>query len=320
MKKVLRIVLYLILAVIVVLVLYISFGMPNVGKAPDLKVEITPERVERGKYLATTVMSCVDCHSHRDFSKYAGPVTGDPFAGGIDEFTEDKGAPGNFYASNLTPYNLGNWTDGEIYRAITAGVKKDGKPIFPAMPYLLYGQASDEDIYSVIAYLRTLPPVESTVPDPEANFPFNIIMKMIPKKGNPQSIPPKSDLLAYGKYMTNIAGCVDCHTPQEKGQFVTELSYAGNMEFILPNGIVRSANITPDKKTGIGNWTEEMFISRFKILNDSTFANQDVSNFNTTMPWTIFKNMDEYDLKAIYTYLHSLAPIEHQVVRFTKND
>lgn len=320
MKKVLRIVLYLILGVLAVLILYISFAVPNVGKAPDLNVKITPERVERGKYLANSVMACVDCHSERDFSKYAGPITGAPFSGGTDEFTEDKGAPGNFYAPNLTPFFLGDWTDGEIYRAITAGVKKDGSPIFPAMPYRLYGQASDEDIYSVIAYLRTLAPVERTIPQSKAKFPFNIIMKFIPSKGTPQPVPPKSNKAAYSKYMTTIAGCIDCHTPQEKGQFIEALEYAGGFEFMVPNGIVRSANITPDKATGIGNWTEETFVNRFKLLNDSAYANQDVSKFNTAMPWTVFKDMDEYDLKAIYSYLHSLDPIEHKVVKFTLND
>lgn len=317
MKKIIRYSVYALLVLLVVLALYVSFGVPNVGKAPDIKVELTPERIERGKYLAHSVMACVDCHSQRDFNQYAGPVTGEPFTGGLDEFTEDKGAPGNFYADNLTPYHLGNWTDGELYRAITMGVSKDGRPLFPIMPYLLYGKAAKEDIYSVIAYLRTLKPVEFDVPDSKANFPLNIIVKFMPKKAEHTPIPDKNNLVEYGKYIINAAACIDCHTPQEKGQFIEELSYAGNMEFILPKGIVRSANITPDKKTGIGNWTEEMFLARFQAIKDSAFAAQDVSNFNTAMPWHVYKNMDEYDLKSIYAYLRTLEPIEHNVTKFT---
>ena len=78
-------------------------------------------------------MSCVDCHSHRDMTKFAGPIMEPHFIGGQDEFTEKYGAPGNFYAPNLTPYHLKDWTDGEIFRAITMGVSKDGRALFPAM-------------------------------------------------------------------------------------------------------------------------------------------------------------------------------------------
>lgn len=69
-------------------------------------------------------MSCADCQSQRNFTKYAGTITGVPFAGGGAEFTDETGTPGDFYASNLTPFHLGGWTDGEIYQAITTGVFK----------------------------------------------------------------------------------------------------------------------------------------------------------------------------------------------------
>jgi len=318
MKRLLVIIPIILILLIIAFVMYLKFALPNVGPAPDIKVEITTERLERGEYLATTVMGCVDCHSLRDFTKYSAPLTGTPFAGGGPEFVEEMGAPGNFYAPNLTPYHLGDWTDGEIYRAITAGVSKDGRALFPAMPSHLYGKSSNEDIYAVIAYLRTLEPVENTVPEPEANFPFSLIMNTIPKKAEPREMPDKSDLVAYGEYVITSAACVDCHTPMERGQYIMEKAYAGGREFVLPNGIVRTSNLTPDPETGIGTWTEETFINRFKVYADSVYIPNDVGEgFNTMMPWTMYAKMDEYDLKAIYAYLHSLEPVKNAVVKYT---
>ena len=122
MKRLLWIIPLVLVAMILVILMYIKFALPDVGPAPEIKVELTTERLERGEYLANTVMACVDCHSNRDLSRFAGPVTGAHFAGGGPEFVEEFGAPGDFYAPNLTPYHLKDWTDGEIYRAITAGV------------------------------------------------------------------------------------------------------------------------------------------------------------------------------------------------------
>ncbi len=318
MKRLLWIVPLVIVFGVFALILYVKFVLPNVGPAPNIKVEPTATRLERGNYLANSVMACVDCHSQRDYSMFSGPATGIRYAGGGPEFTKETGVPGNFYAPNLTPYHLNDWTDGEIYRAITAGVSKDGRPLFPAMPSHLYGQASQEDIYSIIAYLRTLPPYENTVPKPDPDFPFSLILNTIPKKIEHGTIPNRENKVEYGKYIVTIAVCMDCHTPMKKGQLIQEKAYAGNLEFILPTGIVRSSNITPDKTTGIGNWTEEMFVNRFKAYSDSASILPTVeSEFNTVMPWTLYAKMNEYDLKAIFAYLHSLEPINSQVVKFT---
>jgi mono/diheme cytochrome c family protein len=320
MKRLLWIIPLALIVIVMVAIVYIKFALPDVGPAPDIKVELTKERLERGEYLANTVMACVDCHSNRDLSRFAGPVTGVHFAGGGPEFIEELGAPGDFYAPNLTPYHLKDWTDGEIYRAITAGVARDGRALFPAMPAHLYGQASKEDIYAVIAYLRTLPSYENTVPPPNPKFPFSLIMNTIPKKIDNHEIPPKENIVEYGKYMITIAGCVDCHTPMEKGKYNMEMAYAGSQEFILPTGIVRSSNITPDFTTGIGGWTEETFLARFKIYSDSSYVPPAVTQgFNTIMPWTTYTKMEEYDLKAIFAYLKSLDPINNQVVKFSPN-
>jgi len=318
MKRLLWIIPLVLFGIVLILILYLKFALPNVGSAPDITIEITAERIERGEYLANSVMSCVDCHSERDFTKYSGPIKGERYAGGGEEFTEEFGAPGNFYAPNLSPYYLGDWTDGEIYRALTSGVSKDGRALFPAMPYHLYGKASKEDIYAVIAYLRTLPEVENKVPESKAKFPFSLILNTIPQKAEHNEIPDKNNHAAYGEYITNLAACIDCHTPMEKGQMVMEKAFAGGREFPLSGGILRTSNITPHKEQGIGAWTEETFINRFRMYSDSIYHPHEVGDgFNTVMPWTIYANIKEHDLKAIYAYLQSLEPIDQKVELFT---
>ncbi len=318
MKKLIWIIPLIVIVIVISFLLYVKIGLPDVDPAPDIKVEITPEKVARGKYLANVLMSCVECHSERDFTHFAGPVSGSPFAGGGEEFTVELGAPGNFYAPNLTPYHLKDWTDGEIYRAITAGVSKDGRVIFPAMPSHLYGQVSTEDIYAVIAYLRTLPAFEKTVPAPDPEFPFSLIMNFIPKKVVPGTAPDPANKVEYGKYLVTMAACIDCHTELEKGQMKMEEAFGGNRGFILPTGVVRSANITPDKNTGIGNWTEEMFVQRFKIYADSSFAAPTITEgFNTIMPWLGYSHLDEKDLKVIFAYLKTLPPVNKQIIKFS---
>jgi hypothetical protein len=149
---------------------------------------------------------------------------------------------------------------------------------------------------------------------------MNLIINTMPSKGTPGKKPDSSDLLAYGGYVINQAACRECHTQVDKGQIIEALAFSGGREFQFPNGsVVRSANITPDGKTGIGKWTREMFIQRFKMYADSSVV-VPVSSpgaFNTIMPWTMYANMTEQDLGAIFAYLQSLKPIENAVVKFT---
>ena len=196
------------------------------------------------------------------------------------------GFPGKFYSRNLTPANLKDWTDGEIFRAITSGVDKDGKALFPVMPYTYYSKADKQDIYDIIAYLRTLPLIENKVPLSEASFPMNFIENTIPSKPAFVQRPEKSDVIKYGGYLVKMAGCVECHTETKQGQIVPEKAFAGGRVFEMPDGVLRSANITPDQETGIGQWTEGAFINRFKAYkNISALPEMEKGQVNTVMPW-----------------------------------
>ena len=92
---------------------YLKVALPNVGEAPELTVEITPERLERGKYLANHVNLCMDCHGQRDWETFSGPLVEGTGGKGGEIFNQDFGFPGAYYAKNITPFHLGDWTDGE---------------------------------------------------------------------------------------------------------------------------------------------------------------------------------------------------------------
>lgn len=323
MNKFLKILGVLVLVLVVVVagaLTYVSTALPDVGPPPELKVEITPERLKRGEYLANHVMLCMDCHSTRDWEFYAGPPKHGTEGVGGERFDQAMNFPGKFISRNITPAGIGDWTDGELYRAITSGVSKDGSPLFPVMPYLNYGKMDQEDIYSVMAYIRSLPPIESEPEASEPDFPINFIMRTMPKPAAHGKLPPPTASTEYGAYLVNAASCGDCHTKQEKGEFIGE-PFAGGFEFKYPTGsIVRSMNITPHE-TGIGNWSKEQFIERFKMHTDSGYTAPPIdwskNQFQTVMPWLMYAEMTEQDLGAIYDYLRTVKPVENVVEKWT---
>lgn len=308
-----------ILTLLIVVGLIILFTVfPNVDPAPSLNVTPTPEKIARGAYLANSVNVCMDCHSERNWEEYSGPLAKGTEGMGGEIFAREFGFPGIFYSKNITPYGLKDWTDGEIYRTITTGVDKDGNVLFPVMPFHLYNQMHDDDIHSIIAYLRTLEPIESTIPEREVDFPFNLIMRTLPgKRAEVKEIPSKSNPVAYGAYLTSAASCIECHTPVKNGKMVEGLKFSGGREFAMPGGMVRSSNLTPDK-SGLGSWSKEQFIHTFKQYQDSTYVSPKLSHtdLNTIMPWMMYSSMTEEDLGAIYTYLQTLPAINNQVQKF----
>lgn len=298
---------------------YVYFGLPKAAEPENLTIRATPERLKNGAYLANHVAACMDCHSSRDWSRFAGPMKNTGKGAGGEVFNQDMGFPGSFHARNITPYSLGDWTDGEIFRAITAGINKEGKALFPVMASHRFGKMDKEDIYDIIVYLRSLQPVKNDVPPSKADFPVNILINTMPVEPSFQQKPPVTDKIRYGAYLVNAAGCVDCHSQTDKGNIITGTEFGGGMEFKQPAGILRSPNITPDPKTGIGNWTKDVFVSRFKAYADSVYTAPVVKagEVNTAMPWTMYAGMKSSDLEAIYDYLKSLKPISNEVLRFT---
>jgi mono/diheme cytochrome c family protein len=325
MKKVLKFLGYTLLILILLItgvLTYIKVALPNVGAAPELTVESTPEKIERGRYLANSVTVCMDCHSTRDWSKFAGPLTDGTLGRGGERFDQKVGFPGVYFSKNITPAGIKRYTDGELFRLITTGVTKEGRAMFPVMPYQHYGKMDPEDIKSIIAYIRSLAPIEYPVQESVSDFPMNFILNTIPKKAEPEKMPAKSDTLAYGKYMVNASACIECHTKVDKGKIIPELAFSGGREFHFPDGsLVRSANITPDIESGLGTWTKEMFLAKFKTFADSSYKPQAVvaGQYNSVMPWNMYSRMNTEDLVAIYSYLKAIKPVKNIVTKFTAN-
>lgn len=323
MKRFFKIIGYL-LGIIVILLIgslaYLQIAFPRVPGPEDLKLTYSKERIERGAYLANHVTVCMDCHSTRDFSLFSGPPMPGTIGKGGDRFDHSMGFPGIFYAKNITPEGISDYSDGELYRVITTGVTNDNRPMFPLMPYLYYGKMDPEDIYSIIAYIRSLDPIAYEVPDSKADFPLNFILRTIPQVANPGKIPEKSDQVAYGGYLVNAAGCIECHTPADpQGQIIMDEAFSGGREFANPDGsIVRSSNITPDF-TGIESWDETRFVRQFKQYQDSGYVIPKIKpgEFNSIMPWTMYAGMEEEDLKAIFAYLKTIRPFSKEIVKFT---
>ena len=229
--------------------------------------------------------------------------------------------PGALYASNITPAGLGQWSDGELMRAVTEGVSRDGHALFPMMPYVNFGQLAEEDVRAALAFVRTLSPVENHPPARALDFPMNLIVRIIPRAASFGTRPSPDDKVAYGKYMVTAAGCAECHTPMDgRGQPLPGMDFAGGFEFQHPEfGYrVRSANITPDADTGIGQWTEGQFVDKFKGFEgpDERVLTDEEQRQNTAMPWRQYAGMTREDLAAIYAYLRTLKPVIHLVDKF----
>lgn len=323
MKKLLKILGILLLVIVVAigaLLLYVKTALPNVGEAEDIKIDYTAERIERGEYLANSVNICMDCHSTRDWTKFSGPLVPGTLGKGGERFDQTVGMPGVFISKNITPEGISRYTDGELFRVITTGVTKEGHAMFPLMPYPYYGKMDREDVYSIIAYIRSLAPIKNEVEESAPDFPMSFIINTIPQKADPQKKPDPSDELAYGAYLTNASGCIECHTQVDKGQILREFAFGGGREFQFPDGsVVRSSNISPSTTNGIGTWTKESFVARFKAYADSGYVAPTINpgEFNTIMPWTMYGRMTEGDLAAIYTYLKTVKPIDKVVEKFT---
>lgn len=297
----------------------ILFGVFPRHAAPSAKrIEVTPARLARGKYLFEVVADCDGCHSLRDFDRFGGPVL--PHGRGAgNAFPSTMGLPGQIVAPNISSdreTGIGAWTDGEKIRAIREGISRDGRALFPMMPYEAYRRMSDDDVESLVAYLNALPPVHRALPRSQVQVPVSLFMRFAPEPVKTVVTGPvKTDRAAYGEYLTNIGGCRSCHTPSEKGKPIEGREFAGGELFRFPFAQVASANITPDPETGIGQWTEDYFVQRFALQR--TYVEKGSPTVKpeqfTLMPWLGLSQMEESDLRAIYTYLHRQPAVSNKV-------
>jgi len=278
----------------------------------DLKIESDSSIIERGKYLAQGPAHCAHCHSSLEvFLETDNP----------DELQMTGGfglqiPPGRFYGPNITPHSetgIGKLSDGELYRILRYNIRPDGQACIDFMPFI---NMSDEDINSIIAYLKSLEEVENKMPERELSFLGKFLFATgAIKPGIPDQPILKSvkedTTIEYGKYLAySVANCYGCHTERDlkTGEFIGE-DFAGGMVFgpdVLTKGwMFVSPNLTPDEETGfITDWDEETFI---EIMSGGR------AHKTSPMPWESFQNVSENDLKAIYRFLRTIKPVNNLV-------
>lgn len=272
-----------------------------------------------GKYIAT-IAGCTTCHTpfkaeyndpskltleqikiialdeHQALDKENGLLSGGR--------AFDLGPAGAVFTRNLTPdkaTGLGEWTDEQIKLAVRTGVRKDGTLLFPVMPYHVYNTMADADLDAVIAYLRSVKPVNHQVP--QRTVSVDGLQPLTFKSG--VVAPDPSNKAARGSYIVNSVGaCTDCHTPidPQTGAPQMEKYLAGQQPYEGPWGIVYGGNITPDKETGIGNWTEEE-VKRAVVAGIGKDGRRLI-----LMPWHVYSAMTPEDADAVAYYLKNVLP------------
>jgi mono/diheme cytochrome c family protein len=316
MKKVLKIMGYVLGAVVLIGGIgaaYIHFsGIPSYEvKLPDypaFKADST--MIAEGKRLATMV--CNQCHQASN-----GKLEGKYMADLPTMF-------GKVWAPNITghaEYGSGRYSNAELAYLLRTGVKRDGKfapPWMPKFPHL-----SDQDLQNVIAYLRSdepeLAPSEVVQPAPQpsffAKFLCRVAFKPLPYPEKAIEAPPISDKVAYGKYLvTAKVDCYGCHSQSFETTNIMEPEKTpgylggGNPMPDLEGNIVVTRNLTHDKETGLGNWTEEQFVLALKTgIRPSGPA--------LRYPMTPYTGLTDEEAKAIWAYLQTVPAIHNKVDR-----
>jgi mono/diheme cytochrome c family protein len=277
---------------------------PKSRALTDRRFESTPERLARGRYMVESVSGCVYCHSDLDWKARGYPIKAGTEGSGRS--WADEGIP------FLTAPNIssdpetggGTWSDDTYARAVREGIGHDGRALFPLMPYRNYRHMSDEDLASVIVYIKSLPPVKKALPKSQIPFPLSRLINGAPLPLSAPVLAPEP--AKYGEYLVTMSSCFDCHTPQDKGQPVPGLAYGGGFVFTSPGGEVASANITPDP-TGIPYYDEALFLEMMRT------GQVKARKIHDQMPWTFYRTQTDEDLKAMFAYLKTLPPAKHAV-------
>ncbi len=284
-----------------------SFG-GRVAQTTPGNFEPTRERLARGRYLAEGPMLCFTCHSEVDWKAPSAPVL--PGKKGAGARFPEEGIPFPLFAPNITPdrdTGAGTWTDQQLARAIREGIGHDGRRLFPVMPYLNYRVLSDEDLASVVVYVRSIPPVHNVVPKTELPEPMkNNLPPPMPITA-PVPQPDFSNSIKLGEYLIHLGNCAACHTPMDQqGRPLPGMDFAGGAPLKGPWGEVAGANITSDP-SGISYYNRKLFLQVMRTGRVRT------RQLNPIMLTSRFRNMTDEDLSAIYSYLRMLPQVLHRV-------
>lgn len=317
MKKILKRIVQLALGLVVLgvvgMVMKFYVLSPASRPASHVRAPRTAEAIARGKYLANHVTGCNGCHSpvHED-------QPGEPWVegkiGSGRQFADVPEFEGfHIIPPNLTPdreTGLGGWTDGEILRAIREGVSRDGRALFPMMPYQTYAKdLSDDDALAIIAYLRTLPPIRHKLARTTLPFPISMFIRAAPQPVTKSPPPAPASGLARGRWLLRVASCGDCHTTvNEQHEPLPGKYLAGGNPFPIPGrGTLYTPNITSDRATGVGAYSEQ-------DLRRAIFEGYGKDGRRLYgMPWWYYGGMTEEDRTALVSALQRVQAVRNVV-------
>jgi hypothetical protein len=267
-----------------------------------------PKLIERGAYLASAA-ACLVCHTAMGPT---GPDFDNVGAGGLE--MEEKF--GTWRSPNITPdksTGIGSWTDEQVITAIREGVRPDGAKLNPMMPYMNYNVMTDDDARALVAFLKTLKPVERTVAKSDVK------LEPVPV-GKPPNEAPGDDPLKQGAYVSSLMLCNHCHWTPNK-QFTApagpDKMFSGGLPFELPplgKGVLYGANITSDPTTGIGKWTEEQIATTLKTMQrpDGTMIQGPMLFMQS-----VWSQLPDQDIKNVAAFIKRLPPVKNKVPKST---
>jgi len=275
-------------------------------KTTDFKVVPSTAHFERGKVLVFSI--CAGCHYDRKLKKFIGtPIHDIP------------GIAGKVYSANLTHSKehglTDKYSDAEIRYLLKTGIARDGR----FLNYMLRPNMADEDIDAIITYLRSNDPplqaADTTVGlthfTPIGKFYMSFAANPAPYRANVK-LPSMDDKAAMGYYLVDNLGCFHCHSKKLTSlDFVhpdqTKGYLAGGIKFKGPNGTeVRASNITPDKTTGIGNYSQRDFL---RALKEGVEPNGD----KLKPPMPRFTMLKDEEINDIYAYLQTVPLKSHKI-------
>jgi mono/diheme cytochrome c family protein len=249
--------------------------------------------VERGDYLVRGPAGCGNCHTPMGPEGF---LMDQELGGRLVEENPAFTAIG----ANITPSaRIAEWSDAELARAIREGIRPDGTVIGPPMPFAMYRGLGDDDLMSIVAFLRTLPPVGNDLPASTYNIPLP------PAWGPPvESVtaPPRGVTVEYGAYLAGpVAHCMECHTPMgPQGPMLETDLGRGGFEFHGPWGTSVAPNLT-NHEDGLAGYTDDQI--RAMIVEG---VHADGRPMMPPMPYGHLAQMTQEDLDAILLYLRSL--------------
>jgi mono/diheme cytochrome c family protein len=258
--------------------------------------------LERGRYLVDTVMTCHNCHTPMGPN---GPQFDKALSGGL-RFDEP---PFDVTASNITPHaetGIGKWSDADIKKALLEGVRPTGNRLAEVMPSGYYNILTPGDLDGIVAYLRSLPPVDSKVRDPV--YKMNIPHQVFPGAEKPMPEADLNDKVKRGFYLVTIAHCMECHTPfgpPGTGVDFQNSLGKGGREFHGPWGVSTSRNITSSKSKGIGEWSDAEIK---RAITEG--VRKDGGKLKPPMGYPYYARMTDGDLDAMVAYLRTVPAKE----------